>query len=356
MNSPCWLEKNERIKNNNEVDILEENFTYMYYNFMKFGLVDEVFILPREDYASEENIFKTSAGNINIVDKEKFSDLSAAGGNIIYCWLNWEQVNPYSENNFVIVNPMMNNILHPNKLQSQHHHFALLESPLMRNTLPGFLSKKWEALPLINTNSCTRRKCEESPLKYDFVSVSSMDSRKRVFELIKNLNNHARMSDRSYKIAICTWDPDKCSGNDKIKNYNLVREIVENNDMISIEFFFDCNSKEIKSVLDNSKIFVSTSNFDNGPRAVFEALQTGIPVLTTQIGASSYVTSGFNGEIVNEEMFHKIPRFIDYMIEREQNKSYEARSIEYSRLLTPESLFPSVCDRIKREYKLKFSK
>ena len=356
MNSPCWLEKNNRIKNNKDLSIFEENFTYMYYNFMKFGLVDEVLILPRrQEHIEKEESFKTDSGTLSTIKKERFESLAKDGGNIIYCWLNWEDSKKYSSNNFIIVNPMMNNILHPNKLEEEHHHFALLESPLMRNTLPHFLSNKWEALPLFKYNyDFAHDKPSKDNKPYDIVMVSSLDSRKRVFSFLNLINEHSKKNNKKYKIVFCTWNPDKCSGNDKSENYLKINNLLKDNKNISLDFRFDTNIHETRDAIESSKLFVSTSNFDNGPRAVFEAIQSGIPVLTTQIGASSYVVSGFNGEVISEKNYNQIANYVDYLLEDNQNQSYFERSLLFSNFFTPESFYPSICKRIKTEFDKKY--
>ena len=46
INSPCWTEISSTGLNNSDMfsDELSENFTFFYYNLMKFGLVDKVII------------------------------------------------------------------------------------------------------------------------------------------------------------------------------------------------------------------------------------------------------------------------------------------------------------------------
>ena len=56
INSPCWTEISSTVLNNSDMfsNELSENFTFFYYNLMKFGLVEKVIIFVEEKRTTKQ--------------------------------------------------------------------------------------------------------------------------------------------------------------------------------------------------------------------------------------------------------------------------------------------------------------
>lgn len=67
INSPCWTEISPTGLNNSNMfsDELSENFTFFYYNLMKFGLVEKVIIfVENKRWRNDPNIKKKLLQNM----------------------------------------------------------------------------------------------------------------------------------------------------------------------------------------------------------------------------------------------------------------------------------------------------
>ena len=67
INSPCWTEISPTGLNNSSMfsDELSENFTFFYYNLMKFGLVEKVIIfVENKRWRNDTNIRKKLLQNM----------------------------------------------------------------------------------------------------------------------------------------------------------------------------------------------------------------------------------------------------------------------------------------------------
>ena len=84
INSPCWTEISPLGLNNSNMfsDELSENFTFFYYNLMKFGLIEKVVIFVEEKRWRDDKIIKkkiiTNYGTLEIrKDFNKFEVINS---------------------------------------------------------------------------------------------------------------------------------------------------------------------------------------------------------------------------------------------------------------------------------------
>ena len=87
----------------------------------------------------------------------------------------------------------------------------------------------------------------------------------------------------------------------KVKNQYKYAKKIELNHMkiqkkIRKKIIFKGMDLKIKKILQNTDIFVCTSNSEGGPIALWEAMSMSIPVVSTKVGgAPQYIKNGFNG-------------------------------------------------------------
>lgn len=70
---------------------------------------------------------------------------------------------------------------------------------------------------------------------------------------------------------------------------------------ISDRVFFEGNVKEVESLIGESKVFVLTSDYEGIPNVIIEAMQQGVPVVSTDCspgGARVLIKNGVNGSLV----------------------------------------------------------
>ena len=71
---------------------------------------------------------------------------------------------------------------------------------------------------------------------------------------------------------------------------------------ISINFTGKLSKKEWIELSEKSNIFINTTNFDNMPVSVIEAMALGLPIVSTNVGGLPFLISdNFDGVLVNRE-------------------------------------------------------
>ena len=112
---------------------------------------------------------------------------------------------------------------------------------------------------------------------------------------------------------------------------------------------------KIKKILQNTDIFICTSNSEGGPIALWEAMSMNIPVVSTKVGgALQYIKNGFNGYLCNisdsKNISNKIHKLI--LSSKLRNKiGFNARktiqkNIDSSKITKKyEKLYASACDK-----------
>lgn len=100
---------------------------------------------------------------------------------------------------------------------------------------------------------------------------------------------------------VCEWDENVIlkiygDGPDREKLVRLSKELDIFNRVI-----FEGNVNNVESLIGNSKVFVLTSDYEGIPNAIIEAMQQGVPVVTTDCspgGARALIENGIDGSIV----------------------------------------------------------
>lgn len=344
-------------------DPLSEHYTYTYYNLLKHGLVDDVVIFPRE--GNHDNFREDIPLNLDIDlpnktislnwSRERMYDIiNDDPGSYVYCWNKFEDCHKI-KNSFVIINPVIIATNPNNCLDSRHHHFALLESLNHEKTfkvLPDDIPTS--VLPTTNKQFTELNVdiLQSTKKDYDWIIVSSMDPRKRHIEFLNALEKNPNF--KNLKGCIAARNPDNKG---KVNNGHYVLQHLLNRYIKgtkNVDLFLNVNNELKIDLLSRSKIFVCTSTFDVGPRAVVEAMQAGVPVFTMpHIGAATWVEQGKNGELISN-IDDAVTEFYN-MLERYNQGDYQPHARRVADQIKPDNLFPSVIDKIKKHYSLRFS-
>lgn len=132
----------------------------------------------------------------------------------------------------------------------------------------------------------------------------------------------------------------------------VVTKIISNNFLQlgkkrGIKFIFNVSHAEINKIYDKAKIFILPSLDEEQPLTILEAMSSGLPVVTTEIGSGGLVKDGINGIIISpknpkelEEAVNKLTEDLELSekmgkenrLKIEQNFSWEAVIEKYSEL------------------------
>jgi glycosyltransferase involved in cell wall biosynthesis len=344
-------------------DPLSEHFTYLYYNFLKYDLVDEVIIFPREgnhdkfrDDIPEKLDIGISGKSLSLNwDRDGMYDIvNDDPGSYVYFWSNLEECHKI-KNSFVIFNPVIIATNRDNCLDSRYHHYGLLEGLNHEKTfrvipedIPyGFLPTTSNKFTELDVDSLQKTKKD-----YDWIIVSSTDPRKRHTEFLQALEKNPNF--KNLRGCIAARNPDNKG---RIFNgHYVLKHLMDHyaNRTNNVDIILNVNNDLKVDLLSRTKIFVCTSTFDVGPRAVVEALQAGMPIFTMpHIGTSTWVEQGKNGELINN-LDDSTTLFYE-MLEKYQQGAYLQHAKIVAEKLKPEFVMPNIVNEIKKLSSLKFS-
>jgi len=113
----------------------------------------------------------------------------------------------------------------------------------------------------------------------------------------------------------------------------------------NIDLHLNVSAADRIELLMKSKIFVCVSKVDNGPRALVEAAQCGLPIFSMpHIGSADLVQPGETGELINN--VYNCGAELISMIEKYDDGRYNS-SINVINRLKPENVFPELIKKIK---------
>ena len=337
-------------------DPLSEHFTYVYYNLLKFGLVDKVVIFPRQPdkdkHVNPPDIVLDANRRITHDFREnKFDIINNDPGSYAFFYSNYDDCYKL-KNTFVLFNPVTLTINPKNNINKKYHHYALVEGMCHENkyqVIPKDIPKSKCPLTSNQFTNLNVEETQKTQKSYDWIMVSSLDQRKRHVEFLQSIIKNPKF--RNLRGCIAARNPDnKGYLHD---NHRVLKYLNENfiNKYDNIDFVMNVDNEEKIDLLSKSKIFVCTSVFDSGPRAIIEALQAGMPILTLpHIGSSDWIIPGKNGEFINQ--VEETQTVLYDMIEKYDRGVYTSFSKQTSELLKPENIYPSLIDDIRKQYKI----
>jgi glycosyltransferase involved in cell wall biosynthesis len=355
INSPSYVMNHSSHTCGQELDDdpLSEHFTYLYYNLAKFDLVDQVVIFPR---VGPHDNFKDEIQDKIVIDDKKFithnwnrSDMfdiiNSDVNSFVYAWSQYESCKNLKKS-YVLFNPVVANNT-SNKLDKKFNHYALIEGmshethfSLVPSGVPigvcPLTSKKFTELD-VDVIQSTKK-------EYDWIMVSSFDPRKRHLEFLAQISSHPLF--KELKGCIVARNPDnKGRINDGHYVYSQIRNSSYSK---NIDIFLNVTNEKKIELLSKSKIFVCTSSLDFGPRATIEAIQAGLPILSSpHMGSCDWILPGKNGEIINNIVDAKTTLY--EMLKKYDEGFYISEAKEMSQKIKPNSIYPQLVKDIKEK-------
>src|SRR5690606_31616955 len=97
---------------------------------------------------------------------------------------------------------------------------------------------------------------------------------------------------RGYNASLCMVGPDTDGSLSQVKA--LAKQL-----KVSVKFTGKLTKSEWNQLSKEYNIFINTTNFDNMPVSVIEAMALGLPVVSTNVGGLPYlITDGVDGMLV----------------------------------------------------------
>ena len=357
INSPCWTEISPSGLNNSNMfsNELSENFTFFYYNLMKFGLVEKVIIFVEEKrWRNDKNIKKkitTEYGTLEIrKDTKKFQVINSDDQmNFVFCWSNIEECNKINKK-FVIVDNQFHGYIKKSSINKKFHDLVLTESANFKKYIPKEMPTcVYKLISYDHENFELKHINNPKIKKYDWLMVSSFDKRKRHIEFLNSLKNSNLSISKGCIIA---RDPNnkkkKIIDIFKKTPWKIYEKIKKLQQTMNFDIFINAHQNKKIELSLSSKVFINISSLDSGPRAQVEAFQLNLPVLSMQhIGSSDLIEIGKNGEIA--ENIDDIPVKLKKMLD-----NYDRYSLNTSeKYLKSEVMMPTIVENIKSIYKKK---
>jgi glycosyltransferase involved in cell wall biosynthesis len=313
----------------------------MFYNFMKYGLVDEVTVFLEDKRIKRgivQNSLSTDYGPITIKSASDINVDQLEKNQYVYCWSKWEDCEKLKDN-FVIVNPMFSGISYPSVIKRSVHDYALIEGSAFEKTVPDWMD--FDVFRYTTKDFCeiSNKQRETSEKNYDWIMVSSFDPRKRHIEFLTELIKHSNV--KKLRGCIVGRSPDNKghynTGHDVLSGIQKLKE----DHSLDIDIFLNVSQEEKKKLILMSKVFVCSSSLDNGPRAMVEATQAGLPLISMpHIGSSDLITKT-TGVLVD-----KVSNFPDAVFQvlenlKEYDRNYNAK------ILSPDVVYPRIIQKIR---------
>ncbi len=129
-----------------------------------------------------------------------------------------------------------------------------------------------------------------------------------------------RMLHEKYDIHILLTGPARGFVKEKLKEYN-----------VKFSYTFLDNYLDIVDYYNSIDLYIITSRAEGGPKAILEAMATGVPIVTTRVGmAPEIIQNGFNGFIADIEDIDQIYQYSTKIIDN----NFLKENLRYNGLIT----------------------
>ncbi|NQT95286.1 MAG: glycosyltransferase [Candidatus Omnitrophica bacterium] len=129
---------------------------------------------------------------------------------------------------------------------------------------------------------------------------------------------------------------------------DLLKYVAKNRLSDKVFFLKEMAQNDLANFYRASDLLLITSNFEGGPRTLFEALSSGLPVVSTDVGeAGRIIRNNFSGEVVRDFCAQELASAVDKVL---RNPSIYTRDkcISCITEYTPEKILQPVYDIIRR--------
>jgi len=117
---------------------------------------------------------------------------------------------------------------------------------------------------------------------------------------------------KGYKAELCMVGPDSDGTLKEVKR--LVKEL-----NLNVKFTGKLSKEEWSKLSENYNFFINTTNYDNTPLSVIEAMALGLPVVSTNVGGMPYlIEDGVDGILVEPNNIDEMTTAIVNLLENDE--------------------------------------
>lgn len=192
-------------------------------------------------------------------------------------------------------------ILHGGNLPHRLKKSPKLSKKLFKNALVNvspslYLKSAFEALGYDNLvyipNTLTIAKYPFYKKNYDQPRLLWVRSFSEIYNPTLAVSVLHELQQRGYNASLCMVGPDTDGSLSQVKA--LAKQL-----KVSVKFTGKMTKSEWNQLSKEYNIFINTTNFDNMPVSVIEAMALGLPVVSTNVGGLPYlITDGVDGMLV----------------------------------------------------------
>ena len=192
-------------------------------------------------------------------------------------------------------------ILHGGNLPFRLKKSPKLSKNLFKNALVNvspslYLKSAFEALGYDNLvyipNTLTIAKYPFYKKNYDQPRLLWVRSFSEIYNPTLAIQVLVELQQRGYNASLCMVGPDTDGSLSQVKA--LAKQL-----KVSVKFTGKLTKSEWNQLSKEYNIFINTTNFDNMPVSVIEAMALGLPVVSTNVGGLPYlITDGVDGMLV----------------------------------------------------------
>lgn len=192
-------------------------------------------------------------------------------------------------------------ILHGGNLPSRLKKSPKLSETLFKNAQVNvspslYLKSAFEALGYDNLvyipNTLTIAKYPFYKKNYDQPRLLWVRSFSEIYNPTLAIQVLVELQQRGYDASLCMVGPDTDGSLSQVK-------ALEKKLKVSVKFTGKLTKSEWNQLSKEYNIFINTTNFDNMPVSVIEAMALGLPVVSTNVGGLPYlITDGVDGMLV----------------------------------------------------------
>ena len=215
----------------------------------------------------------------------------------------------------------------PNRLKSHPKLSKKIFNGAYKNVAPSkYIQSHFEAFGYSNIvcipNSIEIKNYPFKSRNFDKVKLLWVRSFSKIYNPLLAIKVLKALKDGNIEAELCMVGPDNDGSLEAARNYAKKLNL-------DVTFTGKLEKKAWVSLSKNYNIFINTTNFDNMPVSVIEAMALGLPVVSTNVGGISFlITNNDNAILVtpnNVEAFVKAIKKIKNQLEKTNNIITSAR-------------------------------
>ena len=197
----------------------------------------------------------------------------------------------------------------PVRLQKHPFLSSLIFKPAYLNVSPSpFLQQAFESQGYANViyipNTIEIKHYAHAPKAYEGIKLLWVRSFSKIYNPSLAVYVLKSLQDNGYPAELCMVGPDSDGSLKTVKQ--LAKQL-----KVSVRFTGKLDKPVWRTLAKQYNIFINTTNFDNTPVSVIEAMALGLPVVSTNVGGMPYlIEDGKEGLLVNPDDVEAMTRAI----------------------------------------------